>query len=163
MRADPAPEKRVFPSADEVMRFIAPLRAEGKRVVTTNGCFDIVHSGHIRCLSEASRLGDLLVVGVNDDATVKRLKGPSRPVRGEADRVLVVASLAMVDAAFVFHEDDPRAFLDVIRPDVHVKGGDYTGDLIEREIVERHGGRVAVVSYAKGLSTTGLVKKIRSE
>ena len=132
------------------------------RLVTTNGCFDIIHSGHIRYLCEAAGLGDLLVVGVNADEVVTRLKGPGRPVRKEDDRVLCVAALCMVDAAFIFREDDPRTFLEVLKPDIHVKGGDYTEDVIERGIVERHGGRVAIVSYLKGFSTSSVVRNIRS-
>jgi rfaE bifunctional protein nucleotidyltransferase chain/domain len=162
MKSERLMENRVFKDVQEVNNFLAPLRAQGKKVVTTNGCFDIIHSGHVRYLTEAAGLGDLLVVGVNADETVARLKGPGRPVRKEGDRVLTVAALRMVDAAFIFREDDPRAFLDVLRPDVHVKGGDYTEDIIERETVERHGGRVAIVSYVKGCSTTSFVEKIRS-
>jgi rfaE bifunctional protein nucleotidyltransferase chain/domain len=116
----------------------------------------------VRYLAEAAALGDLLVVGVNADATVQRLKGPGRPVRGQDDRGLVVAALAMVDASFIFTEDDPRAFLQVLKPDVHVKGGDYTADIVERETVERNGGRVRIVSYLKGHSTTAIVKNIRA-
>lgn len=162
MRLDRPPEKRVFTDVHDAETYLAPLRAQGKRLVTTNGCFDIVHSGHIRYLTEASALGDLLVVGVNADETVIRLKGEGRPVRKESDRVLVVAALSMVDGAFIFREDDPRVFLSALKPDVHVKGGDYTENIIEREVVERHGGRVAIVSYIEGISTTSLVKKIRS-
>ena len=162
MRPEQPPERRVFKDVHEVRKFCAPLRAQGKTLVTTNGCFDIVHSGHVLYLTEAAELGDLLIVGVNADLTVSRLKGKGRPVRDENDRVRVVAALCMVDGAFVFGEDDPRAFLEILRPDVHVKGGDYSEDIIERETVERHGGRIMIVSYAKGFSTTSLVRKIRT-
>lgn len=162
MRPEQPPERRVFKDVNEVNKFLAPLRAQGKTLVTTNGCFDIVHAGHVLYLTEAADLGDLLVVGVNADATVTRLKGKGRPVRDENDRVRVVAALSMVDGAFVFREDDPRAFLEVLKPDVHVKGGDYTDAIIERETVEKHGGRINIVSYAKGFSTTSLVRKIRT-
>jgi len=156
------PATRAFKDVRDVAAFCAPLRSEGRSVVTTNGCFDILHSGHIRYLLDAAELGDILIVGVNADRTVARLKGPGRPIRNQDDRLQVVAALAMVDAAFIFHEDDPRSFLEAIRPDVHVKGGDYTGDLIERDTVERHGGRVAIVSYLAGFSTTSFVEKIKS-
>jgi rfaE bifunctional protein nucleotidyltransferase chain/domain len=162
MRLDRPPAMRAFQNAQEAAIFLAPLRAAGRTVVTTNGCFDIVHSGHVRYLSEAAELGDILIVGVNADATVVRLKGAGRPIRHEDDRLRVVAALAMVDGAFIFTEDDPRSFLEVLRPDVHVKGGDYSGVLIERETVERFGGRVAIVSYLDGFSTTSFVKKIRA-
>ncbi len=162
MKLDRPPAIRAFASVNEVAAFLAPLRAQGRTVVTTNGCYDIIHSGHVRYLCDAAELGDILVVGVNADLTVTKLKGPGRPIRNEGDRLRVVAALAMVDAAFIFPEDDPRAFLEVIRPNVHVKGGDYTGDLLEREVVERHGGRVAIVSYLDGFSTTSFVKKIKA-
>ncbi|MGA2507013.1 MAG: adenylyltransferase/cytidyltransferase family protein [Chitinispirillaceae bacterium] len=162
MQSEPSPEQRVFKDVQELKKHLAPLRAQGKTLVTTNGCFDIVHSGHILYLTEAAGLGDFLVVGVNADETVRRIKGSGRPVRTEDDRVRVVAALGMVDGAFVFREDDPRAFLEILRPDIHVKGGDYTEDIIERETVERHGGKVIIVSYVDGFSTTSLVSKIRS-
>jgi rfaE bifunctional protein nucleotidyltransferase chain/domain len=162
MQSERPPELRVFKDVYEVKKFCDPLRAKGKTLVTTNGCFDIVHSGHIMYLTEAAELGDLLVVGVNADATVSRLKGKGRPIRDGNDRVRVIAALSMVDGAFVFGEDDPRAFLEILRPDVHVKGGDYSEDIIERETVERHGGRIMIVSFAKGFSTTSLVRKIRT-
>jgi rfaE bifunctional protein nucleotidyltransferase chain/domain len=162
MRSERPPEQRIFKDVHEVKKYCDPLRAEGKTLVTTNGCFDIVHSGHVLYLTEAAQLGDLVVVGVNADATVARLKGKGRPVRDENDRVRVVAALGMVDGAFVFREDDPRSFLEILRPDVHVKGGDYTEDIIERETVERHGGRMAILSFAQGFSTTSLVRKIRT-
>ncbi len=161
MQSERPLESRVFKDVHEVKKYLAPLRAQGKTLVTTNGCFDIVHSGHVRYLTEAAGLGDLLAVGVNADATVRRLKDDGRPVRGEDDRVRVVAALGMVDAAFIFQEDDPRAFLEILRPDVHVKGGDYTADIIERETVERHGGRVEIVSYVNGLSTTSFMNAIK--
>jgi D-glycero-beta-D-manno-heptose 1-phosphate adenylyltransferase len=161
MHIERSPENRVFTDAEEAKAFLAPLRAQGKTLVTTNGCFDIIHSGHVRYLTEAAGLGDLLVVGVNSDEVVGRLKGAGRPVRKEDDRTLVVAALAMVDGAFIFRENDPRRFLEVLQPDVHVKGGDYTKDIIERETVESHGGRVAIVSYVNGFSTTSIVSKIK--
>lgn len=162
MKCDRPPSEKVFRDAYELSSYLAPKRAKGLRLVTTNGCFDIIHSGHVRYMGEAAGLGDLLAVGINADEVVTRLKGPGRPVRKEDDRALVVASLCMVDAAFVFREDDPRAFLEILKPDIHVKGGDYTKDIIEREVVERHGGRVEIVSYLKGFSTSSVVERIRT-
>jgi rfaE bifunctional protein nucleotidyltransferase chain/domain len=144
-----------------VQKALAPLRAAGKKLVTTNGCFDIIHAGHIQYLLEAAAMGDLLVVGINSDAVVRKLKGPQRPIQNEVDRVTTMASLRMVDYAFIFREDDPRAFLEILKPDVHVKGGDYSRDILERQVVEDNGGRVAIVSFRQGCSTTGLVEKIR--
>jgi D-glycero-beta-D-manno-heptose 1-phosphate adenylyltransferase len=163
MIVTPTLEERVFNNAHDCAVWLAPLRAAGKTLVTTNGCFDILHTGHARYLTEASRKGDLLVVGVNADAVVRRLKGDGRPLRSETDRVLTVAALAMVDAAFIFRQDDPREFIEELKPDMHVKGGDYTKNIIEREAVERNGGQVVIVSYMEGFSTTSIVKKMQRE
>lgn len=152
----------VFGSVGEAAKYLAPLRAAGKRLVTTNGCFDLIHAGHVRYLEEAASLGDILVVGINSDATVRKLKGPDRPLQGENDRARIVASLKPVDCAFIFGEDDPRAFLEVLRPDVHVKGGDYPQNIIERPVVEKHGGEVRIVSMHAGFSTSSIVGRIRS-
>jgi rfaE bifunctional protein nucleotidyltransferase chain/domain len=151
----------IFSNAAEVRDHFMKHRESGKRLVTTNGCFDILHAGHVRYLSEAKRCGDILVVGINSDESVRKLKGPARPLQGERDRALLIGSLKMVDAAFIFGEGDPRAFLEILRPDVHVKGGDYNADLLEREVVERFGGIIKIVPFVKGYSTTSLVEKIR--
>jgi rfaE bifunctional protein nucleotidyltransferase chain/domain len=151
----------IFADAGDVRDFIAPLRDAGKKIVTTNGCFDIIHAGHVQYLTEAARLGDVLVVGINSDDVVHMLKGPNRPVQNEKDRLLVVGALRMVDCAFIFRESDPRAFLEVLRPDVHVKGGDYDRNIIEKEVVERYGGSIAIVSFLPGHSTSSLVSRIR--
>jgi rfaE bifunctional protein nucleotidyltransferase chain/domain len=152
----------VLANAEEVRQALAPLRRQGRSIVTTNGCFDILHAGHIQYLAEAAGLGDILVVGINSDAVVRKLKGAGRPIQSEQDRATIMGSLRIVDYAFVFHEDDPRAFLEIIRPDIHVKGGDYRADIIEREVVEAHGGKVAIVSFRQGYSTTTVVERIRS-
>ena len=148
-------------TALEIRNAVAEDRRQGKVLVTTNGCFDIIHAGHIQYLSEAARLGNILVVGVNCDEVVRKLKGAGRPLQNEQDRVTIVESLRMVDYAFVFREEDPRAFLEILRPDIHVKGGDYSADIIERQVVEEHGGKIRLVSYLKNHSTTSLVEKIR--
>ncbi len=159
MQTDPP---KVFKNVKDAELFLAPLREEGKTLVTTNGCFDLLHTGHIKYLSEASSLGDLLVIGINSDSSVKRLKGPQRPIQKEMDRAFLIASLKMVDCAFIFQEDDPRAFLEVLRPDIHVKGGDYLPeDLPEKEVVEKHGGKIQILSFEKGYSTTAIVGSIR--
>jgi rfaE bifunctional protein nucleotidyltransferase chain/domain len=152
--------KKEFKSVTDLAKYLAPLRKKGKKLVTTNGCFDIIHAGHIKYLREAKRLGDILAVGVNADRSVRKLKGAGRPLQNENDRRLVISALDMVDAAFVFCEDDPRTFLEILKPDIHVKGGDYTSDIIEKPVVEQNGGRIKIVSYLKGRSTTRLIRNM---
>lgn len=134
-----------------------------KNVVFTNGCFDILHKGHIEILSQAAASGDVLVVGVNADASVKKLKGDSRPVNNENFRALMLASLTIVDAVVIFEEDTPLTLIKTILPDVLLKGGDYTIDTIvgAREVTE-NGGEVKIVPFVNGYSTTELIKKIQS-
>jgi len=153
-------QKSIKKTATEVVDEIKKLRKDGKTVVTTNGCFDLIHAGHIQYLEESASLGDILIVGINSDASVKRLKGENRPLQSEGDRVLIMAALKMVDYAFVFPEDDPREFLKIIKPDLHVKGGDYTEDILERVVVEDGGGKVAILSFKDGHSTTSIIDKM---
>ncbi len=154
----------VYHSAEELAAALAPLRKRGKTVVTTNGCFDLLHAGHLQYLREAAQLGDILIIGINSDASVKRLKGESRPLQNEEDRATIMASLKPVDYTLIFEEDDPCAFLDVLQPDIHVKGGDYLPEnLPEKIIVENHGGRIEILSFKNGHSTTGIVERIQGE
>lgn len=150
----------VFKSVQSVLKYINPLRSKGKKVVTTNGCFDILHAGHIQYLFKASLKADLLIVGVNSDAVVRKLKGKNRPIQTERDRLTLIGALRMVDCAFIFQEEDPREFLNVLKPDVHVKGGDYTEDIIEKPVVESYGGKISIVSYKQGYSSTKIIDKI---
>ena len=144
------------PSAQEVVRRV---RARGGTVVATGGCFDLLHAGHVATLEAARRLGDCLVVCLNSDASVRRLKGEGRPLMPERDRVRVLAALEVVDAVTVFEEDTPHAVLDALRPDVWVKGGDYAGPALpEAELLAGWGGQVVVVPYLAGRSTTRLVQ-----
>lgn len=138
-------------------------RRAGKRVVFTNGCFDLLHVGHVRYLAAARDAGDLLVVGVNSDASVRRLsKGPERPLVAEAARAEVLAALAAVDLVTVFGEDTPAELIAAILPDVLVKGADWAPDrVVGREIVEARGGRVVLVPVVEGFSTTALVERLR--
>ncbi|HEX5996023.1 MAG TPA: PfkB family carbohydrate kinase [Jiangellales bacterium] len=139
---------------------VAAVRARGGTVVATGGCFDIVHAGHVSCLEAARRMGDALVVLINSDASVRRLKGPGRPVMTAAERARVLLALSCVDAVEVFDEDDPRAALDRLRPDIWVKGADYSGKPIpEAPLVEGWGGRVALVPYLDGHSTTSILRR----
>lgn len=129
-------------------------------VVTTNGCFDLLHVGHLALLREAKAMGDTLVVLVNDDDSVRRLKGPSRPLVPAADRAELLAALEPVDFVVLFAEDTPEAALAAIAPDIHVKGGDYTpDDLPEARVVREAGGRVAIVPLVDGRSSTGLIER----
>jgi rfaE bifunctional protein nucleotidyltransferase chain/domain len=136
-------------------------RHAGQTVVFTNGCFDILHAGHVRTLETAKSFGDVLVVGVNSDASVRRLKGEKRPIVPERERAELVAALHPVDYVVLFAEDTPIPTIEVLEPDVHVKGGDYTvEDLPETPVVRAHGGRVEVVPFVEGLSTTDIIGTI---
>jgi rfaE bifunctional protein nucleotidyltransferase chain/domain len=152
-----APADRERRSAAEVAERV---RAAGGTVVATGGCFDLLHPGHIGTLQAARALGDCLVVCINSDASVRRLKGPGRPLVGEADRAEVLHALACVDAVAVFDEDTPEAALDELRPDVWVKGGDYAAEeLPESRVLRRWGGRTVIVPFVAGRSTTQLIKE----
>jgi rfaE bifunctional protein nucleotidyltransferase chain/domain len=136
------------------------VRARGGVVVATGGCFDVLHAGHVRMLRAARELGDCLVVCLNSDASVRRLKGPERPVNRQADRVEVLRALGCVDEVVVFPEDTPERVLRDLRPDVWVKGGDYTAELLPETAVVRHwGGRTVVVPYHRGRSTTEILSR----
>ena len=148
--------------AVELRAIVAAARARGERVVFTNGCFDVLHVGHVRCLATAQDAGDLLVVGLNSDASVRRLKGPERPLVSEGARAEVLAALAAVDYVTVFDEDTPLALIEALQPDVLVKGGDWTPDqVVGREIVEARGGRVLIVPTIGGYSTTAFAAGVR--
>lgn len=138
-------------------------RAAGRRVAVTNGCFDLLHAGHVTYLEAARNEADLLLVGVNSDAAVRELKGPGRPVNSESDRALVLAALQSVDAVFIFRERDAVKFLETVAPDIYVKGGDYTLETInqdERRLIESRGGKIVLLAHVPGKSTTGLLKKM---
>ena len=139
------------------------LRQENKKIVTTNGCFDILHVGHISVLKKAKALGDILIVGINSDASVKRLKGKERPLVAESDRAEVIANLIPVDYVTIFDEDTPIEFLKIVKPNIHVKGGDYDlKNLAEVPVVTSLGGEVKLVPIISGKSTTGLIDKIKT-
>ena len=142
-------------------RRLAAWRRRGARVVFTNGCFDLLHPGHVRYLRAARRLGDVLVVGVNSDASVRRLKGPTRPIVPGAARCEVLAALEMVDAVVLFDQDTPYELIALVQPDVLVKGGDWPIDkIIGRDVVEARGGKVVTIPFVEGASTTGIIEKI---
>ena len=157
-RGSASSPKRV--SLEESIRLMASHRREGRTLVFTNGCFDLLHVGHVALLEEAAQLGDVLLVAINSDASVRKLKGTERPIIGEQDRARMLASLECVDHVLIFDDDTPHRLLHAIRPDVLVKGGTTT-DIVGREVVEAYGGRVVRSSTIPGLSTTALVSRLQ--
>lgn len=137
------------------------LRLKGKKIVFTNGCFDLLHLGHIRYLSKAKKLGDYLIVGLNSDGSVRAIKGSSRPLNKQASRLEVLASLEMVDFVTLFNDNTPERLILLLKPDVLVKGADWKiKDIVGSSFIKNYGGRVSRIPYLKGYSTTGLIKKI---
>jgi len=150
-------------SGAEIKLIRAEAKRQGRSVVFTNGCFDLLHRGHVHMLREAKACGDILIVAINSDRSVKAIKGPNRPVLGEADRAELIAAMEMVDYVVLFDEPDPYNLIAALNPDVLVKGGDWSAEkIIGADVVEQNGGRVAVVPYLKGFSTTEMIEKIRS-
>ena len=150
-------------SVGELTEIAAQARAQGKTVVFTNGCFDLLHRGHVHMLREAKAQGDLLIVAVNSDSSVKAIKGPRQPIMPEIDRVELIAAMEMVNYIVVYDEPDPYNLIAAIKPNVLAKGGDWSPDkIIGADIVERHGGRVAVIPYLEGLSTTEIIERIKA-
>ena len=146
--------------SERIEEYAAILRAAGMRVVFTNGCFDILHAGHVRYLAAARALGDVLILGLNSDASVRRLKGETRPVNTEADRAEVVDALKSVDAVVIFGEDTAEELIAKVGPAVYAKGGDYTRETLpEARIVERYGGEVAFIPLVAGKSTTSIIER----
>jgi rfaE bifunctional protein nucleotidyltransferase chain/domain len=154
---------RKLKSLEEIKAIIVEARNNRKRVVFTNGCFDLLHRGHVHILREARACGDVLVVGINSDKSVKQIKGPARPVLPESDRCELLGALEMVDFVILFNEPDPYDLIAAIQPDVLVKGGDWNSEkIIGADLVEEGGGRVVVVPYIKGFSTTEIIERIRN-
>jgi rfaE bifunctional protein nucleotidyltransferase chain/domain len=149
-------------SWDEAATFVRERRAAGQTIVFTNGVFDLLHPGHVRYLQDARALGDALIVGLNADASVRRNKGPSRPINPEAERAEVLAALECVDAVVIFDQDTPADIIKLIQPDILVKGADWPADqIVGRDTVEARGGRVVLMPVEPGHSTTGIVERIR--
>ncbi|MBS1984707.1 MAG: D-glycero-beta-D-manno-heptose 1-phosphate adenylyltransferase [Bdellovibrionales bacterium] len=148
----------------ETKRLADECRARGGLVVTTNGCFDLLHRGHVSYLTEARRQGDLLLVGINSDASVRKIKGPERPLNDEKSRAYVLAALRCVDGVAMFPQDTPLDWLQVVRPHIHVKGGDWNpATMVETPVLAAWGGRVMVLPYVEGFSTTNLIEKARTK
>ena len=146
---------------DELRDILEGLKRRGKKIVFTNGCFDILHVGHVRCLEEASKLADTLVVALNSDRSVRTIKGPPKPFTPEAERAEVLSALACVDYVVIFDEPDPLELITFLKPNVLVKGGDWTSETtIGREVVEKAGGKVVIIPQIQGVSTTGIIDRI---
>jgi len=144
-----------------LVEICANLRHSGKTIVFTNGCFDILHPGHIHTLTQAKTLGDVLIVGINSDASVKRLKGDRRPILNQDERVVMLSALAVVDYVTVFDGDTPLELINLLRPDILVKGGDWSPKaVVGRDVVETHGGKVVLIPYQEGFSTTDIIERI---
>jgi D-beta-D-heptose 7-phosphate kinase/D-beta-D-heptose 1-phosphate adenosyltransferase len=148
----------------ELRTTLADWRGHGKKIVFTNGCFDLLHRGHVEYLNTAKSLGDILIVGINSDRSVRALKGRGRPLVSEADRAYIVSQLKSVDATIIFDEDTPSRLIGELIPDVLVKGGDYNPDeVVGKDIVEKNGGELIIVPLTPGRSTTGILEKITAK
>ncbi len=147
---------------DRLHEALESHREQGKKIVFTNGCFDLLHVGHVRLLQQARSLGDLLVLALNSDGSVRKLKGPSRPVQTQDDRAEILAALACVDYVTFFEEDTPLAVIQRLVPDILVKGGDWAVEnIVGRDVVEGAGGRVVTIAYLEGASTTMLINRVQ--
>lgn len=150
-------------TVDELIPLVEQLKAEGKTIVTNNGSYDIVHIGHVIGLFESKKQGDVLIVGVNSDKSVKAYKGPNRPINPEEMRTRMLAALSCVDYVFTFDETVPMPWLEKIKPHVHTNGAEYGEDCIEAETVRKHGGRIYLLPMIEGVKTTMLIDKILRE
>lgn len=153
--------KQKIKDRKKLLGIIKELRAKGKRIVFTNGCFDLLHIGHVRYLEKAKALGDVLIVGVNSDTSVRKLKGPQRPILPEEERTEILSGLGCVDYVTLFGETDPLKLITSLHPDVLVKGGDWTKEqIVGREVVERSGGEVIIIPFVGKASTSNLIDTI---
>jgi rfaE bifunctional protein nucleotidyltransferase chain/domain len=149
-------------SLDELKAIALEAKKNRNSIVFTNGCFDLLHRGHLHLLRQAKAFGDILIVALNSDRSVREIKGPSRPILREADRGALIAALEMVDYVIFFDEPDPYEMIALLRPNVLVKGGDWSVDrVVGSEVVQQDGGRVEVIPYLKGFSTTEIIERIR--
>lgn len=148
---------------EEILKTIEKLKNENKTIVFTNGCFDILHVGHVRYLKESAKYGDILIVGLNSDSSVKKLKGESRPINNENDRAEILSALYFVDYIVIFNENTPENLLDEIKPDIYTKGADYTIETLpEAKTVLKNGGKVEFINLVEGKSTTNIIKKTQN-
>ncbi len=153
--------KEKIKTREALWRTVEALKAKGKQIVFTNGCFDLLHVGHVRYLEQARSLGDVLIVAVNSDRSVRSLKGPKRPILPEGERAEILSGLGCVDYVTVFDEEDPFALISLLKPHILVKGGDWTRETtVGREIVEQGGGKVVILPFVEGSSTSNLIETV---
>jgi len=146
----------------EIKNIVNKLKKKGKKIVFTNGCFDILHTGHIKLLKKAKGLGDILIVGINKDSSIKKLKGKGRPIMDEKQRIEIISAIEFVDYVVPFGQTTPENLIRIIKPDIIVKGGDYKKDeVIGKDIVEKYGGKVYIFPLLKNISTTKIINKIK--
>ena len=153
--------KKKIVSLPVLKKNISQLRRAGKKIAFTNGCFDIVHAGHVSYLEQAKKDNRVLVIGLNSDASMKRIKGPLRPIVGEKERAALLAALACVDYVTIFSEDTPLNLITALKPDILIKGADWKGkSIVGQDVVESHGGKVELIKYLSGFSTTHIIQSI---
>jgi len=148
---------------NEIKSITEKLKSDGNKIVFTNGCFDILHAGHVSYLKQAKEEGDILIMGLNSDSSVKRLKGNNRPINSEEDRALVLSALRYIDYVVIFEEDTPLNLIEIVQPDIIIKGGDYKPeDVVGKDVVEANGGKVVIIKFLEGRSTTNTINKMNS-
>ncbi len=153
--------KQKIKTLKELIKIVENLKNQNKKIITTNGVFDILHFGHVIYLEHAKKLGDILIIGINTDKSVKQNKGDKRPINDEKSRASVLAALESVDYVFLFDEKEPSSWINKIKPNIHVKAGDYKlSQIIEKDAVEQNGGKIVIAKVEKGYSTTSLINKI---
>ncbi|MBQ8847401.1 MAG: D-glycero-beta-D-manno-heptose 1-phosphate adenylyltransferase [Candidatus Gastranaerophilales bacterium] len=149
---------------EDLIKLIVDFKNQNKKTVFTNGCFDILHIGHVRYLKESAKCGDILIIGLNSDNSVRRLKGPTRPINNELDRAELLSELSFVDYVVIFDENTPEKLLDELKPDIYTKGADYTLETLpEAKTVLKNGGKVEFINLVEGKSTTNVIKKIENK
>lgn len=157
-------ETNIYKNAKDLQPLISSLKSQSKKIIFTNGVFDIIHKGHVQYLNEAKELGDVLIVGLNSDSSVKRIKGEGRPINNENDRAFILSNLKAVDYVVIFDEDNPYKLIESITPDFLVKGGDWKPeDIIGSDIVQKSGGKVMSIRYVDNYSTTDIIEKVKKD
>ncbi|HRR96110.1 MAG TPA: D-glycero-beta-D-manno-heptose 1-phosphate adenylyltransferase [Candidatus Ratteibacteria bacterium] len=150
-------------SFKEIVKIVKELKRENKKIVFTNGCFDIIHSGHIKLLKKAKQLGDVVIVGINKDSSIKKIKGKNRPILNENQRIEIISAIEFVDYVVPFGQTTPEKLIKIIKPDILIKGGDYKKeDVVGKDIVEKYGGKVYIFPLIGNISTTNIIKKIKN-
>lgn len=153
--------KEKIVNLSELQKILLSLRNEGKKIVFTNGCFDILHPGHVTYLEKAKKLGDILVLGLNSDKSIKRIKGEKRPILNQEERATILSYLEMLDYICIFEDDTPYELIKLVKPDLLVKGGDWSVEnIVGKDIVEAYGGKVVNIPYIQGKSTSGIIERI---